>query len=156
MKLLLTALAASIISVTTLNVDAAPAKSEKHAKGVLKMRKAVFSLLGSNMGPMGAMAKGKIPMDAQVVEKNATRINQLSLMIADYMATDTSTFKLDTDALAKIWTEQDKFAEKTQALTDASQALIKVAQSGDEDAIKKAIRGVGASCGGCHDDFKAD
>ena len=31
--------------------------------------------------------------------------------------------------------------------------------SGDhhnEDAIKKAIGGVGKTCGGCHDDFKKD
>lgn len=132
------------------------AKSQKHADNALKMRKAVFSLLGSNMGPMGAMAKGKIPLNANIVEKNAKRINQLSLMMSDYLKTDTSKFKLETEALDNIWTENDKFASKIEALTKASKELHKIASSGDEKAIKKAIAGVGKTCGGCHDDFKAD
>jgi cytochrome c556 len=34
--------------------------------------------------------------------------------------------------------------------------LQKAALSGDESLIKKAIGGVGKTCGGCHDDFKAE
>tara|TARA_R110002124_G_scaffold78026_2_gene208571 strand:+ start:28336 stop:28593 length:258 start_codon:yes stop_codon:yes gene_type:complete len=70
--------------ITATSVMAESAKSLDHAKKATDNRKAVFTLLGSNMGPLGAMAKGKIPLDAKVVEKNAERINQLSLMIADY------------------------------------------------------------------------
>ncbi len=144
------------LSLTALSTMADSAKSQKHADNALKMRKAVFSLLGSNMGPMGAMAKGKIPLNKEVVEKNALRINQLSLMMADYLKTDTSKFKLKTDALDKIWSEQDKFAAKIEALTKSSDALYLAAKAGDEKAIKMAIKNVGGSCGSCHDDYKAD
>ncbi|MEP1743464.1 MAG: cytochrome c [Kangiellaceae bacterium] len=144
------------LSLTALSTMADSAKSQKHADNALKMRKAVFSLLGSNMGPMGAMAKGKIPLNKEVVEKNALRINQLSLMMADYLKTDTSKFKLKTDALDKIWSEQDKFADKIEALTKSSDALYLAAKAGDEKAIKMAIKNVGGSCGSCHDDYKAD
>ncbi len=156
MRHILFALIAAAFSLATINLNAEPAKSEKHAKHALKMRQAVFRLLGSNMGPLGAMAKGKIPVNAQVVEKNALRINQLSQMIADYLATDTSKFELETEALDNIWTESEKFSNKIIALTAASEKLHKVAQSGDEKAITAAIRGVGKTCGGCHDDFKAE
>ena len=154
MKTISKILLVSIVSLTTTSVFADMAKSEKHAIRATELRQSVFSLLGSNMGPLGAMAKGKIAVDASLVEKNALRINQLSLMIADYNRTDTSGFNVKTEAKDVIWKEQDKFASHTEKLTTASSALIVAAQSKDESAIKKAIGGVGKTCGGCHDAFR--
>lgn len=142
-----------IVATATI---AQPASSEKHAVYTSELRQSIFKLLGSNMGPLGAMAKGKIPVDAAVVEKNAKRINQLSLMIADYTRTDTTKFNVKTEALAKIWQEPEHFSKDIDKLTVASVALMVAAQSKDEGAIKKAIGGVGKTCGGCHDDFKKD
>lgn len=135
---------------------AQPASSEKHAVYATELRQSIFKLLGSNMGPLGGMAKGKIPVDAAVAEKNATRINQLSLMIADYARTDTSKFNVKTEALAKIWQDPKHFSKDIDKLTQASAALIVAAKSNDESAIKKAIGGVGKTCGGCHDHFKEE
>ena len=64
--------------------------------------------------------------------------------------------KCPTEALATIWQEADKYSDSIDKLTKASSALIVAAQSKDEKAIKKAIGGVGKTCGGCHDDFKKD
>lgn len=156
MKLLKKVAISACAILMTTSVVAETAKSEKQAERATKYRQAVFSLLGSNMGTLGAMAKGKIPVDAEVVQKNATRINQLSLMIADYTKTDTSGFKVKTEALDKIWQDKKQFADMTNDLTLASAALQKAALSADEMAIKKAIGGVGKTCGGCHDVFKAE
>ena len=142
--------------ITASSVMADSAKSLKHAKKATGNRQAVFSLLGSNMGPLGAMAKGKMPLDAKAVEKHALRINQLSMMIADYTKTDTSGFKVKTEALDKVWQERKAFTKRINALTKASAHLQSVAMLADESAIKKAISGVGKSCGGCHDNFKAE
>ena len=109
------------------------------------------------MGTLGGMARGKIPFDAKKIETNAMRINQLSLMISDYLNTDTSGHKVETEALDKIWQQPADFAASISKLTKASAKLQKLAQAGnDEKAIKKAISGVGRSCGGCHDNFKKD
>lgn len=143
--------------ILATNVAAAnPATSEKHAIKATELRQAVFKLLGANMGTLGAMAKGKIPFDAKVIEKNATRINQLSFMIDDYTATDTSAYKVKTEALAKVWNEREAFEKRIKNLSLASDKLIKIAASGDEKAMRAAIGGVGKTCGGCHDDFKED
>lgn len=144
------------LALVTTSAMAQPAKSLKHAKKVTEWRQDVFQLLYSNMGPMGAMAKGKIPLDKVVIEKNALRINQLSLMITDYLATDTRNFDVKTEALEKVWTDPKKLSEKAKALTLASSNLQKVVLNGDDKAIKKAIGDVGKSCGGCHDVFKQD
>jgi len=135
---------------------AEPAGSLDHAKYATELRQSIFKLLGSNMGPLGAMAKGKIPVDAKRVEKNAVRINQLSMMIADYTRTDTTKFDVKTEALAKIWQEGEHFSKDIDKLTLASTKLIAAAKTNDESAIKKAIGGVGKTCGGCHDHFKAE
>jgi len=142
-----------LVATTTM---AQQAKSLKHAKKATEWRQGVFQLLASNMGALGAMAKGKIPVDKAVVEKNALRINQLSLMITDYLATDTRKFDVNTEALAKVWTDPETLAKKANALTLASAKLSKVVMNGDNGAIKKAIGGVGKACGGCHDVFKQD
>ncbi|MCJ8294606.1 MAG: cytochrome c [Colwellia sp.] len=153
-SLLAITVATSLVAATA--VVAQPASSEKHAAYATELRQSIFKLLGSNMGPLGAMAKGKVPVDASVVEKNAIRINQLSLMIADYTRTDTTKFDVKTEALAKIWQENDHFNKDINKLTLASANLITAAKSNDESAIKKAIGGVGKTCGGCHNDFKKD
>jgi cytochrome c556 len=147
---------ACALILATTGAIADTATSEKHANKANDLRHAVFGLLGANMGTLGGMAKGKIPLDAKVVEKNATRINQLSLMIDDFTKTDTSAYKVKTEALTKVWTERKAFEKRINDLTLASAALVKASTSGDESAIKAAIGGVGKTCGGCHDDFKQD
>jgi cytochrome c556 len=154
MKIISKVLLVGLVSLTTTSVFADVAQSEKHAIKATELRQSILSLISSNMGSLGAMAKGQIPVDAAVVEKNAIRINQLSLMLDDYFQTDTSSFDVKTQAKSSIWTEQDKFSAKIEDLTSASSALMVAAQSKDEGAIKKAIGGVGKTCGSCHDDYR--
>jgi len=144
------------LTLAATTVIAQPAKSLKHAKKATDLRQSVFQLLASNIGPMGAMAKGKIPMDKAVIAKNAMRINQLSLMVTDYMALDTRKFDVETEALDSAWSNPSLLDEKANALTLASANLQKVVIDGNDMAIKKAIGGIGRTCGGCHDDFKKD
>jgi len=156
MKLFIPKALLCAFALTSISAFAEPAKSMKHAKGATELRQSIFKLLGNNMGKLGAMAKGRIPFDAGVVETNAKRIHQLSLMIADYHKTDTSGFKVQTEALSEIWTKPKVFSESTEKLTLAAMNLQKLAVTKDESAIKGAIGNVGKSCGGCHDVFKAE
>ncbi|BDX06035.1 c-type cytochrome [Planctobacterium marinum] len=153
-KLLVLMVSAALLATTAVAQD--EADSQKEARAALKFRQSLFQLIRSNMGALGAMAKGNAPFDAAVMEKNGMRIEQLSLMIEDYMATDTRKYKLDTEALDKIWEQPEAFSEKVAALTSAAQNLQAVAKAGDESKFRAAIGGVGRTCKGCHDDFKAD
>jgi len=147
---------AGAVTVLTTAAMANSAKSLKHAENVTELRQSIFSLLGNNMWQLGGMAKGKIPFDAEKAGKHALRINQLSLMIADYTKTDTSAYKVKTEALDKIWQQPDAYAKRIKDLTIAAENLQKAALSGDEKKVKRAIGGVGRTCGGCHDNFKAE
>ena len=131
-------------------------KNIKRAIYSVDVRQSVLTVMGSNMGPMGAMARGKIPLNVALVEKNATRIMHLSEMLPDAFRFDTTGYDVTTDALDPIWDDFAKFEEKAKATNEAARVLAKVAASGDESAVTKAIGRLGKSCGSCHDDYKAE
>ena len=142
--------------LSTFTVLAEPAKSAKQAKAVTEYRQAILKLVKSNVGALGAMNKGAIPFNAQTLQTNAVRLEQLSLMLEDYFVTDTSGFDVDTAALDKIWANQADFKDKINALTAAATNLNKVATAGDTSKFKPAIGQVFKSCKGCHDNYKED
>lgn len=156
MKKLISIIALTCMLVVSASLTAAEATSEKQARTALKFRQSMFQLIRSNMGDLGAMAKGHKPFDAAVMEKNGMRLEQLSLMIGDYLALDTRKYKLETEALDKVWVDTEELAGKIEALTKAAQNLQLAAKAGDESKFRPAIGAVGKSCKGCHDSFKAD
>ncbi|QOL24568.1 cytochrome c [Thalassotalea sp. LPB0316] len=155
MKRTVTSLALASLVVSTV-AFAQPAANQKHAEWATKVRKANFTLLGHNMGPLGGMLKGKVPFNAEVVQEKATNINHLANMIADTSKVDTSKFNVETEALNGIWTEQDDYAEKIKALVMASERVSKIALTGSEAEVKKAMGQIGKACGSCHDSYKKD
>ncbi len=136
--------------------EARQASSEKQAEAVITFRQSLLQLLASNMGPLGAMAKGDIPMNADVIGKNAGRINYLSAMMHDYFALDTSNYDIETAAKEKIWANQEDFSSKIDDLVEASANLQKIVENNQENNFRKGIGAVGASCKACHDEYKID
>ena len=129
---------------------------EERAERMIEMRQSALHLLGFYMGPLGAMARGRAPMDAAVVSHNAAQIAVLAPMLEDTFKFDTSAYDLETEALDKIWDNWDDFAAKAQATGEKAALLAVAASSGDENALKAAIGAVGKTCGGCHDVYREE
>jgi cytochrome c556 len=91
---------------------------------LVKQRQAAMTLQGKYAGPLGGMAAGKVPYNAE------------------------------TAALPAIWSEPAKFKEAQDNFQKAVQALVAVSRGGDEAAQKSAIGAVGKACGACHQDFR--
>jgi len=155
MKKILISLAIAA-TLSTPFAFAQEASSEKQAATAVQFRQAVLQLVRSNMGPLGGMAKGQIDFDADLMSKNAMRIEQLALMMDDYFALDTRKFKLETAAADAIWEEMDDFQSKSKAMVDAAANLQKIALAKDEANYRKAIGALGTSCKSCHDKYKND
>ena len=153
---LLVAVATASMTISTHSVNAAEAKSERQAANAVQFRQSLLQLVRSNLGPLGAMAKGQIPYDVNVMSTNAVRLEQLSLMLPDYFETDTRAFSVETESLPKIWDEMDSFLSKANDLTVAAKALQVASKSGDESEYRAAIGKVGSTCKGCHDSYKKD
>jgi cytochrome c556 len=59
-----------------------------------------------------------------------------------------------TAAKSEIWSDPQGFAAARNGLVESSAKLADAAKSGDAEAIGAAFKGVGKSCGGCHEKFK--
>ena len=130
--------------------------NQDQAKRAVETRQSVLHLMGWNMAPLGAMARGRIEFDAERVETNAGRLLALSRMMSDAFAADTRANDVDTEALDVIWEKPDEFAGKIENTIGASEQLVAVAETGNEGDMRKAIGDLGSSCGSCHDVFRVD
>ena len=98
--------------LSTFTVFAEPVRSAKQAKDVTAFRQAILTLVKSDVGALRAMNKGAIPFNVEKIQTNSLRLEQLSLMLEGYFATDTSGFDVDTAAQDKTWENQANFKDK--------------------------------------------
>ncbi|MBI3043505.1 MAG: cytochrome c [Betaproteobacteria bacterium] len=118
---------------------------------LVKQRQAVMILHGKYWGPLGGMAKGKVPYNAEIVARNARFLDALSQMPWDGFHPSTKDAQ-NTKALPAVYDDPAKFKE---AQDRYRAAIGKLVAAGDEGAFKAAAGEVGKSCGGCHNDFRA-
>lgn len=120
---------------------------------LVKQRQAKMTLQGKYFGPLAAMAQGRVPFDAKLVQQNATFLEALSKMAWDGF--DPSTKDVKSRALPAVFTDIAAFKEAANRLESEASKLASVSKGGDEGAIKAQIGAVGKACQGCHDKFQA-
>lgn len=119
---------------------------------LVKQRQAVMTLQGKYFGPMAAMAQGKAPYNAAIVQRNAGFLDNLSRMPWDGFEPSTKSVK--SAALPAVFNEPAKFKEAQDRLQNETSRLYSISRSGDEAAVKAQIGAVGKACGGCHQTFR--
>lgn len=128
-----------------------------HDKAI-KARQAMFQLYGFNFGLLNAMAKEKMPYDAEVASEAAANLDAAANLGQSQLwpqGSDNATpGNARTRALPALWETYPEVVEKGKAMTQAAAALVPVAGNGLE-ALQGAMGDVGGSCKGCHDDFRA-
>ena len=155
-KKLITATCAALLMGTTLVSYAAD--DGPHDKAI-KARQAMFQTYGFNIGVLAAMAKGKMEYNATQAAEAAANLEaaanfgqSLYWPVGSDNATDGNA---RTRALPAIWEDMATVGEKAQALKDATANMALEAGEG-LDSLRGAMKDVGASCKGCHDDFRAE
>ena len=150
--------AAALTAATVMLGGIATAEShvDPAIAGAIKARQATMQLYAFSLGTLGGMAKGAIDYDADAASAAAnnlaalTKLNQMAMWPqgSDSESVDGSR------ALPAIWTDFAGVSEKAKAAADAADAMAMAAGNG-LDALRGAIGGVGASCGGCHKAYRA-
>ncbi len=137
---------------------ATAAEDTDRAQRAIATRQGALKLLGYYMAPLGGMARGRTPMDATLVARNAQRIGSLAPMLTDTFKANTSASGLDSEALPVIWEKPAEFQAKIEALIEGAAELGRIASAEGtaEGAIKGGIGKLGQACGSCHDDFRVD
>lgn len=116
----------------------------------IKYRKSAFTVMANSFGKIGAVVKGEAPYNKDDLAKNAAVVATLSSLPWQAFGSGTE----GGNALPEVWSESAKFKSAADKMQVAVANLNTAAQSGDQDAIKKAFGAAGATCKGCHDDFK--
>ena len=119
---------------------------------MVKQRQAAMTLQGKYWGPLGAMASGKAPYNAEIAARNAGFLDALTQMPWDGFHPNTKD-ETNTKALPAIYENEAKFKEAQDRLRGAIGKLVPAAR--DEAMFKQAAGEVGKACGGCHNDFRA-
>lgn len=118
-------------------------------------RQAQMGLYSFNLGPLGGMAQGKIPYDAEVAATAAANLAALAGMDQTaYWLEGTDTSIEGSRAKPEIWTDSAGYLAEKEKLASATLALAAVAGDG-LDQMKAAFGPVGMSCGSCHEAYRA-
>lgn len=124
----------------------------------IKARQGMFQLYSFNFGILSAMAKEKVPYDAELAIEAANNLSAAANLGQSQFwpagSDNAAEGNIATRAKPEIWETYPKITEKAEALNESVAALLPVAGNG-LDALQGAVGDVGGSCKGCHDDFRA-
>jgi cytochrome c556 len=135
---------------------AAPANdSAIQANQAIKARKAIFTLVGANFGPIGAQLSGKAPFDGTEALKRAERVAFLAGLAQEAFPDNSKTG--DTKAKPEAWDNKADLDKKLQEFVQHSNDLVAALRKDktNVEAFKAAAVKVGGDCKGCHDDYRA-
>ena len=139
-------------AVIALSAVAGAAMAQVKPEVLVKQRQAGMTLISKYFGPLGGMAQGKVPFNAQLVQRNADYLAALSQMPWDGF--DPSTADVKSRAKPELFKEMDKVKELIDRFQGEVKKLQTAAKGGDEAAIKSQIAAVGKACGACHDRYR--
>jgi cytochrome c556 len=122
----------------------------KKPEDAIKYRQSAFTVMANSFGKIGAVVKGEAPFNKDEVAKNAAVVAMISTLPWQAFSPGTE----GGNALPGVWSDNAKFKAAGEKMQLAVANLNTAAQSGDQEAIKKAFGAAGATCKGCHDDFK--
>ena len=109
--------------------------------------------IGDSTKVLGDMAKGDQPYEAETAVQALTTIIEDIGEFTALFPEGTETGH-DTRALPAIWERRSEFEQRAQDLQDAAMATREAAPGGMETFVP-AFREMGRTCGGCHEDFRA-
>ena len=151
-KSLLVSLAVSVVAATTL-LGVAIAQDARVAQQV-KLRQSAYTVLGAQMGLMGAMASCRASYDANAFRAAAERAAAMGNYVPELFPAGSIT--PSSKAKPELWQQQAEFQRLMKDMQTKVTALATTARGGDLEAIKPAFGATGASCKACHDKYKAD
>lgn len=143
-----------LVVATSFSLASFAAKDPK--KNAIEARQGEMHIRAFNAGPLFAMAKGKMPYDAKKAQMMANNLKELMDVnngAAWMQGTSNKEYPDDTTALPKIWETWPKIADYGKEYGKAVNELAKVAGNG-QDALGKAVKGLGKACKECHDEFR--
>lgn len=121
------------------------------ADQIVAMRKSSMDLQGGVMAAMKAGIEQKT--DVKAFADGAKGLVASGKLIPAMFPVGTEKVG-DTKAKPAIWSDQAEFAKDSQALVDAAQKLVTLAEADDKTGFAAQFAETGKTCGACHRAFK--
>lgn len=132
-------------------VSASTAFARDPIKSAIHARKAAFTLIAKNFGPMGAMTKGKIPFNKDEFTLRAANLEALSTMPWEFFIPDS---EKGSESKPAVWSNAEDYKAKANDFQKEAAALVKVSKGGDEKAMGIQFGKVAQTCKACHKEYK--
>ena len=136
-----------------------PAFADKDPNiNAIKARQGEMQIRAHNLGPLVAMAKGKMPYEPQLAAQLAANLKLLLDLDTSRdwpQGSDNKSYPDETRALPNIWTSYPEIGEYGKEYAKSVSELNDVAGDGLE-ALQSKIGALGDSCKGCHDEYQEE
>ena len=153
-KQLAMVLAGGILGVGVLTAASA---ADPKPQDVVEYRKSVYTIIGWNFAPIGAMVKGEVPFDAAAVARHAQYVEMMSKAAPEGFAKGTGPDVVkNTEAKPEIWTKWSEFETKMTNFQQEAAKLAETAKGGKEADIKAQFGKTAETCKACHKEFRKD
>ena len=124
----------------------------------IKARQGEMQVRAHNLGPLIAMAKGKMPYESKLASQLAGNLKLLLDLDTSRdwpPGSDNKSYPHKTRALTEIWTNYPEIGKYGKDYAIAVKELNAVAGDGLE-ALQSKIGAVGNTCKGCHDEYQEE
>lgn len=145
----------AVITTTVIALCAASAivaKERDPNERAIAYRQAAFTLMVANVGPMGAMAKEKIPFDQGEFASRAASLEALSNMPWEFFIPGSD--QGESQSTPEVWSNPDDFKAKVEKFQQEVAKLVEVSKGGDQKAMFEQYGETAKSCKSCHKEYK--
>lgn len=132
---------ACLLPITPLQAD--------EPEELIKYRQNVMSVLGGHTSASVAIARGQIDqLDHLLI--HARGLTATLPLLVDLFPPESA--EGETDALPRIWEEPEAFNTAIERATAAADDFLAAVSEGGD--VATAVRDLGLSCRGCHEDYR--
>ncbi|WP_347309755.1 c-type cytochrome [Defluviimonas sp. SAOS-178_SWC] len=145
----------SLIAAAVLTCGPVLAEDLSDPEEILTARHGYMLMMAMNLAPLGGMAKGEVPYDAETAGRAASSLAALASVDSSMLwvpGTENGVLD-DSSALPEINANAGDRDVKFAALKTAADAMV-LAAGTDLASLQGAMKGVGAACGGCHKQYR--
>ena len=142
--------AVSILAAVATFATAAMAQTSPNQQ--IAQRKGAMNLQIKYAGPLFGMARGAVPYDARIMQRNADYLAVLTQMPWDDFQPNSFGIP-NTRAKDAILKDPEKFKKLADGLASDIQKVVAAARGSDQNAVKSAVQAMGRTCNSCHEGF---
>jgi cytochrome c556 len=117
-----------------------------------RYREGLMTVIAAKMAPIGAMARGEMPVDEQTFVEYTNDLAALSNMVSEGF--ETEGIASGSASLPEIWTNMDDFQQKLEEFQQSAEGLAEAANNGGFEAARGLVQGTAGTCGGCHRSYR--